>query len=74
MLTTKMIPRITNEILPKIMKISHNSALKVAILDFRERSFFFQNDPFMTLLQHAKNENDAMNNKGDIAQNVENRP
>ena len=56
------------------MKISHNSALKVAILDFRERSFFFPNDPFMTLLQHAKNENDAMNNKGDIAQNVENRP
>ena len=28
----------------------------------------------MTLEQHAKNESDAMNNKGDITQNEENQP
>ena len=67
----KMIAQITKPVMAKMLKIGHNSALKVAILDF-EKVNFIKNDPFMTLYQHANNEHDTKNNKGDIAQNVEN--
>ena len=56
-----------------MMKIGHNSMLKVAILNFGKVNFI-TNDPCMTLYQHANNENDTTNNKLDIAQNNENRP
>ena len=36
----KMIPRKTTEILPKMMKIGHNLALKAAILDFGKGQIF----------------------------------
>ena len=49
----------------------HNSAPMTAILDLGKGQRYSPNDPFMTLQQHDKNENDAMNNIGDIAQNVE---
>ena len=56
-----------------MLKIGHiNSALKAAILDFGKGQFI-KNDPCMTLYQHANNENDTTINKGDIAQNDENR-
>ena len=55
-----------------MMKIGLNSALKAAILDIGKEQFI-KNDPCMTLYQHANNENDTTINKGDIAQNDENR-
>ena len=55
-----------------MLKTTHNSALKAAILDFGKVNLI-KNDPCMTLYQHANNENDTSNNKGDIAQNDENR-
>ena len=52
--------------------IGHNSALIAAVLDFGKGQMFTK-DPFTTLKRMSKI-NDAMDNKGDIVQNVENRP
>ena len=60
---------------PPPPKINNERSLKAAILDF-EKVNFIKNDPYMTtnMLTRPNNEHDTKNNKGDIAQNYENRP
>ena len=54
-----------------MFKIGNKSAGVVAILDLRKVNFCHI-QASTTLKHHAKNENDVMNNNGDIAPNVDN--